>query len=413
MEAPNGGYVRINQQRSTRGKADCRAVAGPLRIAIASSGLGHISRGVESWANDLATALNRAGHDVSLFQGAETHPDVWRHPMRCWKRFDRRTSLLNALTKRIGGWRYGCGSEYQIEQSTFSLSLWTAIRKDYDILHVQDYWVAVILDYLHRCGRSRPRVLFGNGTEESDSDLRRFRYLQHLTPHYRDGWKSKQPAGQLSFAVPIHVDTSQFLPGDRSEARAIWKLPADALIILCVSALRIAHKRCDYVVREFDSFRRSTSQPALLVMAGAREKETVDFIASAKAQLGDSIVVFESVERAKLPSLYQAADLFTIGSLHEMFGIVLVEALATGLPITCNRTPVFEWVAGPAAAPEDISQPGGLVRQWQRMLEPQFRRQCSTAGLAYANKTFSENVVVEQTLNMYAAMMADFPGLVT
>jgi hypothetical protein len=83
-----------------------------FRIAIASSGLGHISRGVESWANDLAIALHRGETDVLLFQAAGTRSEPWRHIIPCWRRFDRRTQWLSSITGKLGGWRYRCGSGY-------------------------------------------------------------------------------------------------------------------------------------------------------------------------------------------------------------------------------------------------------------------------------------------------------------
>jgi 1,2-diacylglycerol 3-alpha-glucosyltransferase len=384
------------------------AVAVP-RIAIASSGLGHINRGVESWANDLAVGLHRKGIPATLFQAAGTPAEPWRHTLSCLRRFDRRTKWLYSLTKHLSGWRYGCGSAYDIEQTTFSLPLWRAIHKDYDILHVQDIRVAIMLDAFYRKGWSRPRVIFGNGTEESDSDLGKFQYLQHVAPYYQQLWETKKPPGQLSFAVPYFVDTGLFLPGDRKSARATWNLPQDTLIILCVAAVKKQHKRCDYVIREFAQFRKSVNQPALLVMAGAREQETPELIELAASLLQDSAIVLQSVDRGKLSSLYRAADIFTIGSLHEMLGIAILEALSSGLPITCNRAPVFEWVAGPAAAPEDISQPGGLVRQWVRLLDPAVRARWSAAARIHAEETFSEAVVLKQTLEMYDTVMGNPP----
>jgi glycosyltransferase involved in cell wall biosynthesis len=379
------------------------------KIAIASSGLGHVARGVESWANDLAVGLHRAGAQVSLFQAGGSDSEPWRHTISCWRRFDPRTRQLAAITRKLGGWRYFCGSEYEIEQTTFCFPLWRAVHKDYDILHVQDYKIARVFDALYRKGWSRPRVIFGNGTEESDADLQKLLYLQHLAPHYQKLWEPKRPSGQLCFAIPNFIDTGLFRPGDRAAARSAWKLPQDALMVLCVAALKKHHKRCDYVIREFDAFRQTLSQPAVLVMAGAWENETPELLALATSLLQDSVRVLQSVERAKLPALYQAADIFTIGSLHEMMPIAVLEALASGLPLTCNRTPVFEWIGGPSAAPEDISQPGGLVRQWRRLLDPAVRAQCSAAARIHAENTFSEAVVVKQTVNMYAAVMQDSP----
>jgi hypothetical protein len=40
-----------------------------VRIAIASSGLGHVARGIESWAADLGKALAERGERIALFKG--------------------------------------------------------------------------------------------------------------------------------------------------------------------------------------------------------------------------------------------------------------------------------------------------------------------------------------------------------
>ncbi|HXB69155.1 MAG TPA: glycosyltransferase family 4 protein [Candidatus Acidoferrales bacterium] len=290
---------------------------------------------------------------------------------------------------------------------TFALSLWRAIRTGYDVIHVQDPWLAKMLDLLNRSGLSQPRVILAHGTEESDGDLQCFRYLQHLAPCYRDSWEARKAPGQRSFAIPNFVDTTLFRPGKRSEARTVWNLPPDALIVLSVAALKKHHKRCDYLIHEFARFQSWCGKPALLVMAGAREKQTSEIVELGSSLPKDSVLILESLDRARLPSLYQAADIFALASLHEMLPIAALEALASGLPITCNRTPVLEWVTGPAGAPQDISQAGGLAEQWQRMSDPRIRARFSSAARTHADQTFSEPVVLKQILNMYAAVMND------
>jgi glycosyltransferase involved in cell wall biosynthesis len=202
------------------------------------------------------------------------------------------------------------------------------------------------------------------------------------------------------------VDTELFRPGNRSQSRAAWNLPQEALIVLSVAALKKTHKRCDYLIREFAAFRESFQGPAFLVMAGAREEETPEVDALGKSLLGDSLLMLESVDRAKLPSLYQSADIFAIASLYEMLGIVILEAGASGVPITCNNTPVLEWVAGKGAAPEDISVPGGLVRQWQRLADPGVRAALGAEARHHVERTFSEPVVSKQVQDMYQSVMA-------
>jgi glycosyltransferase involved in cell wall biosynthesis len=376
-------------------------VKSPLRIGIASSGLGHIRRGIESWAEDLGNALRRASVDVTLFQGAGESAAPWRQTLSCARRFEAPAARILSMTQKLGGWRYGLGSEYEIEQSTFAFSLWKKIRRDYDILHVQDPLVARRLDLLNRWNLSRPRVILAHGTEEPDEVLQRYSYLQHLTPGYRDHWEASRLPSQVSFGIPNFIDTAMFHPGDRAAARDSFGLPREALIFLSVAALKKHHKRCDYLIHEFAEFRRQFGSPALLVLAGAREKETPEIVALGKSLLGDSAVFFEALDRQKLTSLYRTADIFALASLHEMMPIALLEALSSGLPISCNNTETLRWMAGPAGEPEDISIPGGLVRQWMRLTAPEKRAERSWNARRHAEETFSEPVVVKQILDMY------------
>jgi glycosyltransferase involved in cell wall biosynthesis len=312
-----------------------------------------------------------------------------------------------SVTRRVGGWRFGCGSGYGIEQTTFAWLLWRAVRAEFDILHVKDPIVARTLERLHDRGWSRPRVILGNGTDETDTELRKVRYLQHLAPHYQQAYEGVKAAGQLTFAVPNFVDTAFFLPGDRAAARALWNLPADAIVVLSVSALTQRHKRCDYVIREFAAFREVCRTPAYLVLAGSREHDTAEIIELGQALLGSWLRIYESLDRVKLRSLYQAADMFGLGSLHEMLSNAVLEALACGLPVACHDAPVLSWSTGPGGAPEDLSQPGGLVRQWSRLLDPQVRADHAAAGRRHAEQIFSADVVVHQMLDMYATVLAD------
>lgn len=378
---------------------------GKWRIAIASSGLGHVRRGVESWAEDLGKALHRSGENVTLYQADGRSDESWQRTLWTLRRFEAPNSSLLSWTRKAGGWRYGFGNEYEIEQSTFAWSLWKAVRSAFDIVHVQDPLVALQLDWLNRRGLSKARVILAHGTEEPVARLQRYRFLQHLAPNYDADWGPYRPLTQLSFAVPNFVDVEKFSPGDTQAARIAFGLPADALIVLSVAALKKHHKRCDYLIREFAAFRREYAGPALLIIAGAREKETEEIIALGRELLGDSVRIFEALDRQKLSTLYRAADIFALASLHEMMPIALLEALSSGLPISCNSTPTLRWMAGPSGVPEDISQPGGMVRQWNAMALVEARSEFARKARQYAESTFSEPVVMRQITAMYDAVM--------
>jgi glycosyltransferase involved in cell wall biosynthesis len=269
------------------------------------------------------------------------------------------------------------------------------------------------MDRLNRLGLSRPRVILGHGTEESVKFLQKLSYVQHLTPGYRDDYESFRPAEQISFGIPNFIDIERFHPpvstAAREAARSAFNLSNDSLVILCVAALKRHHKRCDYLIEEFARFRAqlpaNLASKAILVIAGGRDAESAELITMGKSVLPDSLIFLESLDRDRLATLYQAADIFALASLHEMMPIALLEALASGLPASCNETPTLCWMVGPAGHLNDIQDPGGLVRQWLPLLDPAVRADLSRKARAYVEATFSESKVLEQIHAMYRAVL--------
>lgn len=393
-----------------------------LKIAIASSGLGHIRRGVETWADDLGRALRRRGLDATTYQGSRpvaadgTAADVAPHiVVPCLRRFDSGTQRIARLLTPLRGWRWGMGNGYEVEQTTFALNLWRRIGRTHDILHVQDPQVALVFELLGRRGLSRPRVILGHGTEEDPAFLRRLSYLQHLAPNYLDEWESHRPKRQLSFAVPNFVDTERFRPAANEEERRALRSSAgiapEALLFLSVGALKKHHKRVDCLMREFSAWRRTqapeiASRAKLLVM-GARENETPELMHLREELNPEAITLIESAPRERVLDLLKAADVFTLGSLHEMMPIAVLEAIACGLPVACNADPTLLWMVGDAGRPQDISQPGGLAAQFSLLADHGVRAELSQAARRRAETLFSERAVVDQILAMYAAVAAN------
>jgi glycosyltransferase involved in cell wall biosynthesis len=374
------------------------AAARPPRIAVACSGLGHIRRGIESWANDLGRALRTAGADVTVFSGAPIEDAI---ALPCCRRTGGVAKALDQVTHHLGGWRYGMGNSYEVEQTTFSLPLWWRVRHDFDLLHTQDHIIAKWLEAAKRRGLSRARVIFANGTGESAAAMRRFRYLQLLTPPAMAEWEDQKPPNQSVFMIPNFIDTARFVPGDSAAARAALGLPQHSLIVLTCAAIRRYHKRIDYLLAEFATIATAAGRELLLVVVGGREADTDSLIAMGGELLGERVRFFVGMPREQMPMLYQAADLFVLTSLWEMFGIVLIEAMASGLPVICNDSEAFRYVAGPAALYADMREPGSLAAALTEALVDNRRQALAAVARPHVDARFSQPVVTRQILDMY------------
>ena len=368
-----------------------------LRIAIACSGLGHVHRGIESWASDLAGALTSHGINVTLFGGL-TGGGI--HALPTLRRDEPVGRNLGRLCRSIGGWRIGLGSAYNFEQITFGLSLLLRIRHDYDIVHVQDPVLAWMMERAYRRGISRAKVVYANGTNEPVAFSRRFSNLQILTPQLARAYEPPVfPASRLH-VIPNFIDTTVFSPGDQAAARAALDLPQHATIVLCCAAIRRFHKRIDKLVREFAESGLA-GQGVTLVVAGARESDTASIIAEGGALLGEKVRFLVDVPREKMPKLYRAADSFILPSDHEMFGIVVLEAMACGLPVVCNDTESLRYVAGPGALYRDLMRQGGIAAAITSVLQPETKCALARNARPHVQKMFSVTAVVERICQMY------------
>ena len=384
-------------------------MSATLKIAVGSSGLSHVARGIEAWAVETAGALRRAGQQVTLFQGTGTSDPPDRITLDSITRFDPRAAAWPRRLRGLGLWRLGLGNPYDVEQLSFAIRLWKKIRRDYDILHVQDPIVALWMTWLHSWGLSRPRVILGHGTEESPAMLVRYQALQHLAPVYLKDWEKHRPPGQAVFGIPNFIDVQRYCPGDQAAARAAWDLPGDAIVLLTVAALKKSHKRVDYLIREISQLPTLGSRRVLLVMAGAREAETDEIMRLSNDLLGQRGRVLVNVPREKVLSLYQAADIFVMGSLHEMLSVAFVEALACGLPVCCNDSPTLKWMAGSAGEPNRLTEPGALLAQLAPLASPEERQRRGQLARQRALEVFSEQAVVPQFLEMYQQVMEQVP----
>lgn len=131
-----------------------------------------------------------------------------------------------------------------------------------------------------------------------------------------------------------------------SDIRKKYKLPK-RFILYIASAL--PHKNYERLLTAFKAV-KVKDRSIKLVLIGARFYGG-DAISTKIVDLGleKKVVFLGWLPFEDIPVIYAAAELFVFPSLHEGFGIPVLEAMATGVPVVCSGIPPITEVAGDAA----------------------------------------------------------------
>ena len=100
-----------------------------MKIAVASSGLGHVARGIETWARDTACALAQAGVDVTLFCAGQVNASARTVVLPSLRRGDAAAGRA-AVYSPGWSWRWQLKSDYGWEQLSFWRHLWPHLRRE-------------------------------------------------------------------------------------------------------------------------------------------------------------------------------------------------------------------------------------------------------------------------------------------
>ena len=295
----------------------------PLKVWLVCTGVGVISRGIETFARDCFDGLHTrlpAGVRLELFKGAGPGLPPDEHRLPCLPRTGTTARLLSAMMRR---------TPYVAEQFSSLLPLVRRLCAERpDVVFTSEGNLRRWLYLLRPRLGLTCRILFSNGGPVHppfpDCD-----HVQQTTPfHLQQALDAGEPPEKHSlvpYGIRVPAGEPESDPVVVAAIRRRLGLPVDRPVVLSVGSLSARdHKRMDYTIGEL------ASMPAprpFLALLGHLDEHGAPILAQAQAQLNEGNYLARSVATDEVADYYRAADVFALGSLREGFGRVYLEAL--------------------------------------------------------------------------------------
>jgi glycosyltransferase involved in cell wall biosynthesis len=204
---------------------------------------------------------------------------------------------------------------------------------------------------------------------------------------------NKVAPGLACGVIPNVVDTSFF-----ASAAHVERATTPFRIISV--GLLVAKKGMDQLIKAFAQAFPDESDVRLIIVGDGDQRSSLEALVR-QLRLADRVEFTGLLSRAEIRQRMAHANVFALASRLETFGVVLIEALASGLPVVATQT----------GGPDDIVVDGvgwlvppgdeGAFARALRDARENWQRFDRSSLAEYAEEHFGEQAVVDQLLNLY------------
>lgn len=192
-------------------------------------------------------------------------------------------------------------------------------------------------------------------------------------------------------------------PVHRAESDAVlhkYRLPQD--FMLCVGTIE-KRKNALLILQAMHILQHRLEMP--LVMVGRATPYIKELLAfAARNRLTDRVIFLHQVPSNDLPALFQRAQLFIYPSIFEGFGIPIIEALYSGVPVITSQGSCFHEAGGDGAYYIDSENAEALATAIEKLTtDRKLAEEMIRKGKLHVQR-FDEKKLAHQMMQLYSSL---------
>ncbi len=303
-----------------------------MKIAFLSFYSGIVYRGVETYVHELADRLCAMGNDVIVYQNGQ---DVYKGKYKTITIGTKYTNLKSGKLALFLNKFTGFNANMRFTQKVLS-----QLDKDTDFVIATNNKIQAFLARIWCLGKKAKLVISGQSGPGIDERFALYCFPDVFIPlsEFQRKWAKRiNRFVYVSDVIHNGVSLEKFSKIIEKE-----KFGLNGKIILCAAAFWPDTKRQDLLIRAV-----SKLEGVSLILAG--DGEGKEYLKNLGERILGKRFMIKSFPYQLMPKVYASADLFSFPTVSwESFGIVMVEAMASNLPVVATDDPIRREIVGNA-----------------------------------------------------------------
>lgn len=200
------------------------------------------------------------------------------------------------------------------------------------------------------------------------------------------------------------------VPADAIAAqRQAWGIHGESEIVIGTMGRFVSQKDFPTLLRAYATFAQANPGRSRLVIAGRGPLEAELRQCATGLGLSEREVIWAGF-REDVPLVMNAIDVFALTSVHEGFGLVLVEAMAARKPVVATRSGAIPEVVvdGETGWLTEAGDHVALRAAFAKMLDQPLRERFGAAGARRVKERFTLERMFAETDALYARCLAHY-----